>query len=365
MPEIDTAEAAGRQSAANNIQIKTLRPEDHEKWDSFLSDSPEALPTQYAAWRQILNETYHYPCYYHYAQQDERVVGVLPMYLVNSPITGRRLGTTPGAICAQTPQVAQALIEQADTLAKELDVAYLVLRDSRHNWAVPGLEVVMLHKGLRLALLVDAEAMWNTLRKDIRYHVRHGRKQAELHIETDQADVGDFYDALLRFSRSAGTPLFSFDFLERVTDAFTGSYQITNVYLGKKAIAGYFSFIRQRTIYGMWGGALPEYRQLKITHQATWAMIEAAIRQGAVTLDMGRSAYPSSQFDFKSQWGTNSYPIYQLYCVYKGKRPRILGIANAEEGSGPFAHFQKIWKKLPASMERHIGPYLRWHIPFG
>ena len=115
----------------------------------------------------------------------------------------------------------------------------------------------------------------------------------------------------------------------------------------------------------MWGGSLHEYLRLKPNHQALWAMISQGAEQGFELLDMGRSEYPSTQYDFKEQWGDQAYPIYQLFRVYRGKKPRLLEIRNTQERKGRFSLFRSTWRRLPDQAARRLGPYIRWHLPFG
>jgi len=82
-------------------------------------------------------------------------------------------------------------------------------------------------------------------------------------------------------------------------------------------------------------------------------------------MDLGRSVYPSSQFDFKEKWGDETYPIYQLYHIYHGRTPRTLVISQAINEENQYLLFRQVWAKLPESLVAWLGPIIRHHLPFG
>jgi len=352
-------------SQSDRWNIERLSAGNRQDWDEFVRSSSDGLPTQLSAWEGIMSASYGYPCHFLLARRDGRVEGVLPLFLVDSFLTGRRLDSMPGAACACDSQAANALLLAADQLAHELKIDYLLLRDARHSWPDSNLEVLEAHRGIRRQLIHDIEKTWKSLPKDVRYHIRNGQKQAELEIVTDQTGVQDFYAFLNHYNRRAGTPSFSYRFLEHVTRALPDGYQITRLFHQGKWIGGFFNFRMGGSIYGMWGGSSHEFLKMKPNHQALWAMIQQGSAQGFTVLDMGRSEYPSTQYDFKEQWGDQVYPIYQLFTVYRGKKPRMLEIRNTQQKAGRFSLFRSAWKRLPDQAARRLGPHVRWHLPFG
>ena len=344
--------------------ITTLgsQPEDINSWDRFILNSPHSLPTQLSAWKEVLQFVYNYPCFFLMASEGEYITGVLPLFQVNSPIIGNSLQSMPGGLCAANLETAQSLIRFADSLARELKVDFLLLRDSRFEFSFADLEVIEAHRGVVLELSNDPEDVWKKLPKDVRYHIRHGKKQGEIKVLMDPSRVKDFYRVFSLVMRNLGTPIFSINFLLKVAEQLPKSYQLTLVCHSKDIIGGYFNLVMNRSIYGMWGGVLHAYKSLKATHQAYWSMIEDACASGITCFDMGRSPYPSSQFEFKEQWGDRSYPIYQLYKVYRGKKPQTVDVSKQD---GINTIIQWGWRYMPIRLTHFFGPLIRWHIPFG
>lgn len=351
-----------------SAKIHTLTIEDHEmnlKWDQFVTQNPDGMPTHMAYWQAILKKIYRYQCFFLYAQQDNEIVGVLPLFFVNSLITGRGLHSMPGALCSGDNRIALSLISEANRIADIIKADYLLLRDSRTKWGGAGLDAIHVHSGVRLSLNSDPKIIWNQLNKDVRRYLRHSQSLPDVRMDKSQGDLRDFYTAFLAFSHKAGTPLFKFDFLNEVANKNLESRQVFVSYVNNKPVGGYFNLMVGNTLYGFWGAALHDYRAYHINHQAYWASIEYACEKGLKTLDLGRSSDPSGQLQFKSQWGDTIYPIYQLFQIYRGKAPTALMASNVHDDGRNLSFFRRVWTRLPVPVVRVLGPYIRRHIPFG
>jgi hypothetical protein len=351
------------------IIIERLSQQNSCAWDLYLQNSTHGLPTLSSAWKEIMTHTYSYPCHFLLARQGDQIRGVLPLYHVKSALTGNRLDSLPGALCADTQEVARKLVSEADALARELKVDQLLLRDSRQDWTqlIPGvnLEAVELHRGVARMLKPDSEKLWSSVGNNFRNRVRYRQKENPITIRIDSSGLDDFYSTFHQFTHKVGTPLFGKKFLKNITRSMPDVYQIVKVYLGQKPIAGYFNFLSNHVIFGMWGACLQEYYSLNISIKAYWATMEWGCKNGYQSLDMGRSPYPSGQFTFKSHAGDTVYPIYQLFHVYRGKRPIGLQIHDPEDGGQGLSLFRRVWPRLPQSLVQALGPIVRWHIPFG
>jgi FemAB-related protein (PEP-CTERM system-associated) len=312
-----------------------------------------------------MSNTYGYNCYFLQASIGSKIEGVLPLFFINSRITGRSLQSLPGAICTSTPEIGLRLIGEADALARELRADYLLLRDSRQPWSDSNIELIEDHRGVRLNLFDESEAAWNNLRKDVRYHIRNGRKKGNINISFNDESVIDFYSVLQKFSQQIGTPVFGENFIENILTHLGKRCQIVTAHYNNEPIAGLFNFILGNRIYGIWSCALSEFRSLKVTHRLYWALIEDACKRGYTQVDMGRSPYPSGHYKFKAQWGDQDYPIYQLFRIYRGKVSSMLHISTYQNKNSNMSLFSTIWKNLPSYLARTLGPSLRWHIPFG
>lgn len=385
------------------ISVEKLRPETYQEWDAFVQSTPGGMPLHLSAWQGIFSRIYGFQCEYYLARTEEGIQGVLPLYLVRSPITGYRLESPPGALCAKTEAAARTLIDSADALANDLRVNYILLRDSRFEWNGCGLDVVSNHRGIRCLIDKDLSELWSSLSKNLRYKIRKSSRRAAVDIDFSTQSISDFYHVLSTFYRWVGTPIFSYHFLQAIKTAMPDNCQIINAYSREKPVAGYFCFCFQDYVHYFWGGALANYRALNVNYQVYWAMFEFTARSGYRILDLGRSPYPSGCFNFKSMWGQEDYPFFQLYRVFRGQRPPVLDLIGKQNRPYPVvkaipqeplenacpqaphptkdkapvrtfaakrfsywhALFRETWKRLPVFITRMLGPWLRRQIPFG
>jgi len=345
------------------LVINRLTDDLCESWDTYVRTEQNGLPLHLSGWRNILHNTYGYETRYLMAQIEDRIVGVLPLFLVPSLLAGKRAMTMPGGICANDETIALSLIEQGKKITIKEGINRILLQDSRlkppGNWLSESNHVYWV-----IDLDQSEEALWKRLDGNIRRQVRKARHNG-LVVEIDRSgDLLDpFYDVFLRFTHQAGTPVFGRSFLENTIDTFPNGFNIVVVWHEHQPIAGYFQLEMNDTIYGMWGAALPETLKLRPAYLALWEIMREAIHSGFSYLDMGRSPAESNASKFKGQWGGTARPIYQTIINGSEQKP-VRSVTSQVQSNEQFQLFMKIWPRLPLSFTRRLGPKLRWHIPF-
>jgi hypothetical protein len=340
----------------DQVVVRELYPTEQSAWDGFVERSNAGLPMHLSGWQQIMTATYGHRCHFLLARQADQIHGVLPLFEVKSPITGHSLQSLPGAVCAETEAAALALIIAADDLARDLKADYLLLRDSRQDWPASGLENILAHKTIRRSLSADIGSVWHAIPRNMRRYVRVAKKNDNLRVvvtqPVDQSSLKDFYTTFTSFNHEAGTPPFGYSFLCNVVQAFPGSSLTSVIYFGENPVAGFFCLTLAKMIFGIWGASLPAYRDYHPTHLAYWAITEYGCQAGFADFELGRAPYPSG-------------PVYQLYRVYRGKKPAVVQIGNPEQDTTGLSFFRRTWSKLPRWLALMIGPKIRWHMPFG
>ncbi|HBY98631.1 MAG TPA: hypothetical protein DEP84_32580 [Chloroflexi bacterium] len=343
--------------------IIELADADRPAWDTYVHQAPGGLPQHLSGWRDVLARTYGYETHYLMAREGGAVVGVLPLFLVPSILVGNAAKTMPGGLCAESPEVAAALIARASEIARRANARTFVLQDTRQAW--PGdLQTTSHHVHWVVDLRAGAEDLWHRLDGNIRRQVRLARRSG-LTIEIDRSGrrLGEFHNVLSHFTHQVGTPVFGRCFLEHIVAAFPEGFNIAVVYDGHQPIGAYFQLEMGRTVYGTWGAALREYLKLRPVYLAYWEMLADMAAQGYHFLDMGRSPADSNASTFKGQWGGSAHPVYQQMVSLGGSRP-----AGREAGALPSGvtrgYFSRIWSRLPFPVVQFLGPRLRRHMPF-
>ena len=120
------------------VDIKPLDAAAEPAWEAFVEAAPDATFFHRAGWARVIAKAYGHPTYFRYASRGGRVVGVLPLVHVKSPLFGNALISTGfctfGGIAATDQGAALALAKDAAELGKSLGVDHVELR---HTAALP------------------------------------------------------------------------------------------------------------------------------------------------------------------------------------------------------------------------------------
>src|SRR5262245_57823820 len=123
-----------RRSSCHMVSCKVFQEQDRARWDAFVRAHPQGSPFHLIAWRDTLQTTFGYEAKYLVATDaQDRITGVLPLFIVDNFITGRVLISTPfavyGGILATHDVAHYALASRAKAMAEQLKVQYLELRN--------------------------------------------------------------------------------------------------------------------------------------------------------------------------------------------------------------------------------------------
>jgi hypothetical protein len=80
------------------ISCRTLASGERSAWDAFVYAHPEGSPFHLMAWRDTIETIFNYRPEYMVAREGSRIVGVLPLFLIDNFVTGRVLMSTPFAV---------------------------------------------------------------------------------------------------------------------------------------------------------------------------------------------------------------------------------------------------------------------------
>jgi FemAB-related protein (PEP-CTERM system-associated) len=344
------------------MQVLELHGEDKPAWDDYVWRSPQAVPYHLIGWKEVMERTYGYPSHYLMAKDGGRIEGVMPLFEIKSRIVGDSLATLPGGLCAESEEAAVALVERAKEITVNIDAKYLAIRDSRREWDA-GLVSVSRHCTMMRDLPLQTDALWKSLNKKLRRHIRIARK-SDLQVSIGGKEyLDDFYTVLCAFLRGVGTPVFSRTFLHNVAKELGDHLLILSVRWEGQLIGAYAAFLFQDTIFGAWGGSLYRYLDRRPNHMLYWQYMQYGCEHGFKHIDLGRSLQGSGQYKFKKGWGSQSQPLYQQY--FLNGLEMAPDVSSRMEADYRYRLFIWLWQKLPLPVTQWVGPKIRRHVPFG
>src|SRR5437762_9623453 len=80
------------------ISVRQFQPVDALCWDAFVRSHPYGSPFHLMGWKASIEETFGYEPLYLIAEEDGRMRGVLPLFLVRSLLMGKALLSSPFAV---------------------------------------------------------------------------------------------------------------------------------------------------------------------------------------------------------------------------------------------------------------------------
>ncbi len=312
---------------------------------------------------RVVERTWRHRSHCLYAERDHRVAGVLPLFHVASRMFGSMLVSTPnavyGGVVADDDDVYAELIEAAKSLATELRVDYLELRDVHdQTGASPDFHRQNLYVTFDHPISTDEDALMKSFPRDVRRMIRQGARHGlSAHFGGEEL-LEDFYDVYAASVRNLGTPVFPKKLFAGFLREFPGDSDILVVRRGKSVAGAVMSFYFRHAVMPYYGGAYPEFYRAGVNNFMYWELMRAAARRGSTRFDFGRSKLGTGSYEFKRGWGMNERAL-----PYKFFLMRARELPNLNPLDPKFRPVIETWKRLPLGLTKLIGPLIVKYLP--
>ncbi|WP_018873794.1 FemAB family XrtA/PEP-CTERM system-associated protein [Thioalkalivibrio sp. ALJ16] len=343
-----------RAHGSGALQIHTLTPADHDRWDAFVAYCPQATFFHRAGWSTVLEQAFGHETYFLYAEADGIIQGVLPLARIRSRLFGHSLSSLPfcvyGGIAAVNEAAAEALDTRAQALARSLGVDFLEYRQRapRHtDWPTKS----ELYVTFRRTLDPDVEANMNAIPRKQRRMVRKGIK-AGLVSEIER-DIDRFYPIYAANVRRMGTPVFGRQYFRTLLEVFGDACDVLTVTHDGEAVASVVSFWFRDEVLPYYGGGTPRAREVAGYDFLYWELMRRACEAGYRVFDFGRSKRDTGSFSFKKNWGFEPQPLYYEYDLVRAREMPDVNPLNPK-----YRYFIKAWQSLPLPVANWLGPKL-------
>jgi FemAB-related protein (PEP-CTERM system-associated) len=342
------------------VIVHALAASEHEAWDRFVYDHPQSSPFHLIAWKKSIEEVYNYQAHYLVAAEENRIRGVLPLFLVENLLMGKVLMSSPfavyGGILADSDDARQLLAAQARTLGERLGVSHVEFRNAWEDQCT-GLPRLKRYVTFNQRIDDDEPALLQAIPRKTRYMVRKALKE-QLTSRQELQDSTTFQKLYSRNLRKLGTPCFSTRHFERLLANFRGMVDIREVMLGKNPIAGVFSFYYRDQILPYYGASDETYNSLAPNNFMYFDLMRWGSQTGYRTFDFGRSKKVRGSYDFKSHWGMMERDLpYEIMLITRKSLP------NFTPTNPVFKLPMICWRRLPLSVTRTVGPLLVRCVP--
>ena len=359
---IATADPRLKQTVVIDHEVRVELTSTPETWQDYLVEKGYAGFYQQAVWLRVLKNGLNHQPVCLQATSGGKLVGVLPMAFVKTPLFGRFLVSLPylnsSGIVAESHEVATALVNRAIDFAEQLDVRYLELR---HEAAVdhPKLTQAVTDKvHMRLALPTTTDELWASLKSKLRSQVRKPLNNESLTVYWGTHDLLDeFYSVFTQNMRDLGTPPFSRRLFASMLNEFPGDAEFCCVRLDGQPVASGLLIHGPGVTQVPSASSLRQFNSTSANMLMYWHLLSRSIERGQKVFDFGRSSKDAGTHKFKAQWGAEEFPAVWQHFVREGEA------TDMRPTSGKYDLMIRTWQKLPVWLTKVIGPSIVRGIP--
>ncbi len=344
------------------MTIRPAQPSDRTAWDAYVQAHPAGTPYHLTAWRDAIVRTFGHRSRDLIAEQEGRVVGVLPLIHVRSRLFGSMLVSVAfavyGGALADREDVARALEAEAVRLGEHLGVDYVELRD-RDDRTDRGGTRKDLYYTFRKDMPDDPDAVLPGIPRKTRRMVRLGIKAGlRGRLTREPADVDAFYRLFALNLRKLGTPAFPRRLIRNLLGAFGEACDILLIEDGGRAVAGVLNLYFRDQVLPYYSGAVPEINRVGGNNFLYYDLMLRSIERGCRVFDFGRSKADTGPYHFKRHFGFEPEPLPYRFHLVRADRLPDLNPTNPR-----YRRAIELWKKLPLPVTTLLGPRIVRGIP--
>jgi FemAB-related protein (PEP-CTERM system-associated) len=327
------------------------------RWDSYVENHPHGSVFHLSSWQKMIQSSFnHYPLHLAAENENGKICGLLPLFLVRSRIFGRMLVSTPqaayGGILADNDSISRCLLEKAYELARRENVEFLELRNFQATLDDSSLLTKDLYVTFRQELFGDPERNLLAIPRKTRAECREGIKNG-LEFKVNEISCGDFYKIYSRSVRDLGTPVFSKRLFENGLREFGDKCKIFSVHYQGMPVSAVWTLFYKDEVIPYYGGSIREYNRLAVNNFMYWMLIRYGCENGYRIFDFGRSKKGTGSFDFKKRWGQTIIDLPYRYHLVRSKSMPDTSPLNPK-----FALSIRLWRKLPLPVANILGPLI-------
>jgi serine/alanine adding enzyme len=329
-------------------------------WKAYVLQSNSAAFAHQLEWKAVLEKSFKQKPIYLLAREEDRTVGILPLFYYSSILFGRFLISLPwldyGGVCSDSQEAQKKLLDKAIEIAREKRCRFLELRSVKEK------DQRLITKTSKVTFILemesDPEKVWKRIDSKARNQIRKAQRSGLGVIFGREDNLEKFYSVFSLNMRDLGTPVWTKELFRNILDSFPDRSEIALVGLKDKVVGGALILYFKDMLTVPSASSLGSYLSYCPNNILYWEIIQRGCLKGLKKFDLGRSTWNSGTFNFKSQWAKEPTQLYWQYYLNEAKDLPELNPENPKFSLGT-----KLWKKLPLSWTNFIGPKIVRNLP--
>jgi hypothetical protein len=296
-------------------------------WDQFVAAHPEGTPYHLSGWKRAVEAAFRHIEGYLVVKREpvtNRICAGIPVYLVNSPLTGRRLVSVPFAPFAghltTNPEDTVALIEKASALFKQETVSYMEVRTRRAEntfWAYRFADArCFVHHYVSLEGGFD-EVYSRVHRKSLRIPIAKAQKRGLVcKADCRREDVSVYYGIYSAARKKLGLPVMPDTFFYALWDELApkGYLELLFCVSDSRPIGTSLLLRFKDATIIEYGHTLPGHRAYCVDPFLDFHAVRLACERGCKYVSFGRTALANSGLmTYKRHWDAQEELLHSYF----------------------------------------------------
>jgi hypothetical protein len=352
-------------------RVENIDAAQDRRWDEFSRAHPFGLICHSPGWRNFLEGCFRHIrgyCLVRVAQSSGEFRAGLPVYLVDSPVIGRRLVSIPFA------SLCDPLVSSTGDFNALVGAALEIMRKHRAQFLeIRALKSAPMLKDERLGISIyykthslrlessPGDLMKSFDRTCVRQRIsRAERSGLDLVKVKDEKSLRRFQNLNFITRKRLGLPPQPYRILKSFWENFFPSGMADFLMAEKdgRAMAGLMVFKFKDRVSAEISVSDTDYQHFSPNHLLFWEAMKEARTEGYSFFDFGRTAPGnSSLMTFKSRWGTEVSETPHYYYP-----PEISTRVTQREKSPAYRLINRICRNAPDPILMRLGEFIYGHL---
>jgi CelD/BcsL family acetyltransferase involved in cellulose biosynthesis len=353
-------------------KVIAIDPVKDSRWDAFVQNHPFGWVCHLSGWKQVLEKSFPQMKGHYFVLLDDtntRIKAGIPVFAVNSWLTGKRLVSIPFATFCD-PLISNndemsILLGAAKDLAEKIGAAYIEVRTKASSEIIESnaqLGKIEKFKQHSLFLNGDPESLMKSFHNtSVRQKVRKAsRTNLKVRITNEARDIETFYKLYSNTRKFNGLPALPFFFIQSIFREFLPEKRVVLLMaeLEAKLIAAMVLYKYKDRVSAEFLGW--DRRSIKFQPSVFiyWEAIKMAQEEGYRVFDFGRTdGRNQSLMDFKGHWGTEVTGLPNYYYQINGSK-----LTEKIDKSFANSLARKVFRSVPNIFYLPLGNFCYRHM---